>query len=107
MLEEQNLGFLRSCSLLGEQRVFGEVLHILPGLCTLLPQHPPSPRLGRAMAPAQTVAGPASLQPPPSSISLGKLQGRLALGLPQLGLVLLAKAPAPRLTCAMLMYSIL
>lgn len=105
MLEEQDLGCLGSCSLLGAQRVFGEVLHILPGPCTPLPQHPPSPGLGRAMAPAQTAAGSASLQPPPSPTLLGKLQGRLARGLPQLGLVLFTKAPAPCLTCAMLMYS--
>lgn len=42
-----------------------------------------------------------------SSILLGKLQGRVVLGLPHLGPVLLAKAPAPCLTCATLMCSIL
>lgn len=34
MLEEQDLRCLWSCNFLGAQRMFGQVLHTFPGLCT-------------------------------------------------------------------------
>lgn len=109
MLEEQDLKVPAELHLAGgTEGVWRGVAHLTWPL-----QLPPAASQGwegrwhQHVASAWTAAGSASLQPVPSSILPGKLQGRVVLVLPHLGPVLLAKAPAPCLTCATLMCSIL